>query len=137
MAATTSADERARAQGRVRWELLLGLIRKDLKIKYQGSALGFVWSLINPLVLLAVYTFVFQIVLRAGIPKFGFFLLSALLPWTFLSGSVTFATDCGRRQRRSSPEGPISAQRAADDRRRLQPDPLRSADAGAAGRRCW
>ena len=93
MAATTSADERARAQRRVRWELLLGLIRKDLKIKYQGSALGFVWSLINPLVLLAVYTFVFQIVLRAGIPKFGFFLLAALLPWTFLSGSVTFATD--------------------------------------------
>jgi ABC-type polysaccharide/polyol phosphate export permease len=48
VAATTSADERARAQRRVRWELLLGLIRKDLKIKYQGSALGFVWSLINP-----------------------------------------------------------------------------------------
>jgi ABC-2 type transport system permease protein len=71
------AAARARVQTTVRAELLLNLIRKDLKVKYQGSALGFMWSLANPLLLLVVYTFVFQLVLRTGIPQFGFFLLSA------------------------------------------------------------
>jgi ABC-2 type transport system permease protein len=56
--------------------LLAGLVRKDLKVKYQGSVLGFVWSLANPLLLLVVYTFVFQVVLKSGIPQFGFYLLA-------------------------------------------------------------
>ena len=93
MAQLASVDERARAQRRVRWELLVGLIRKDLKVKYQGSVLGFLWSLANPLLLLGVYTFVFQVVLKSGIPKFGFFLLSGLLVWNLFSGSVAFSTD--------------------------------------------
>jgi ABC-2 type transport system permease protein len=93
VAQLASVDQRTRAQRRVRWELLLGLIRKDLKIKYQGSVLGFLWSLANPLLLLGVYTFVFQVVLKSGIPKFGFFLLSGLLVWNLFSGSVGFATD--------------------------------------------
>lgn len=93
MASVTSADSRARAQRRVRWELLTGLIGKDLKVKYQGSVLGFLWSLANPLVLLVVYTFVFQVVLKSGIPRFGFYLLSGLLIWNAFSGAVGMATD--------------------------------------------
>lgn len=93
MAQTAIADDRSRAQRRVRWELLVGLIRKDLKIKYQGSVLGFFWSLANPLLLLGVYSFVFQVVLKSGVPKFGFFLLSGLLIWNLFTGSVGFATD--------------------------------------------
>jgi ABC-2 type transport system permease protein len=93
VAQTAIADERSRAQRRVRWELLVGLIRKDLKIKYQGSVLGFFWSLANPLLLLGVYSFVFQVVLKSGVPKFGFFLLSGLLVWNLFTGSVGFATD--------------------------------------------
>jgi ABC-2 type transport system permease protein len=93
VAQTTSADKRARAQRQVRWELLVGLIRKDLKVKYQGSVLGFLWSLANPLMLLVVYTFVFQVVLKSGVPYFGYFLLSGLLIWNVFSGSVSFATE--------------------------------------------
>lgn len=93
MAQTATADERAQAQRRVRWELLVGLIRKDLKVKYQGSVLGFLWSLANPLMLLIVYSFVFQVVLKNGVPKFGIFLLSGLLVWNLFTGSVSFATD--------------------------------------------
>lgn len=92
VAVTDTAEERARTQTRVRWELLLNLIRKDLKVKYQGSVLGFLWSLANPLLLLVVYTFVFQLVLRSGIPAFGFFLLSGLLVWNAFSGAVGAAT---------------------------------------------
>ena len=58
----TPLDGRARAQTRLRWELLTGLVSKDLKVKYQGSVIGFLWSLANPLLLLVVYTFVFQLV---------------------------------------------------------------------------
>jgi ABC-2 type transport system permease protein len=81
-------ESRTRAQTRLRWELLAGLVSKDLKVKYQGSALGFLWSLANPLLLLAVYSFVFQVVLRSGIPQFGFYLLAGLLVWNFISGSI-------------------------------------------------
>jgi ABC-2 type transport system permease protein len=82
---------RSRAQTRVRWELLRNLIRKDLKVKYKGSSLGFAWSLANPLLLLVVYTFVFQIVLKTGIPRFGIYLMSGLLVWNAFSGSVSAA----------------------------------------------
>jgi ABC-2 type transport system permease protein len=84
---------RSRAQTRVRWELLRNLVRKDLKVKYKGSTLGFAWSLANPLLLLVVYTFVFQIVLKSGIPRFGIYLMSGLLVWNAFSGSVSAA--CG------------------------------------------
>lgn len=86
--AATPLEGRARAQTRLRWELLSGLVSKDLKVKYQGSVLGFLWSLANPLLLLAVYSFVFQVVLRTGIPQFGFYLLSGLLIWNFIAGSI-------------------------------------------------
>jgi ABC-2 type transport system permease protein len=89
----TSIEARSRAQSQVRRELLVGLIRKDLKVKYQGSVLGFLWSLANPLLLLIVYTFVFSVVLRNGIPQFGFYLLSGLLVWNMFSGSVATATE--------------------------------------------
>lgn len=86
--ASLTAQQRARAQSRLRWELLVGLVRKDLKVKYQGSALGFLWSLANPLLLLAVYTFVFQIVFRVGVPSFGIYLMCGLLVWNAFSGSL-------------------------------------------------
>jgi ABC-2 type transport system permease protein len=94
-AAPASAElaRRSRAQTRVRWELLRNLIRKDLKVKYKGSTLGFAWSLANPLLILVVYTFVFQIVLKTGVPRFGVYLMSGLLVWNAFAFSVSSA--CG------------------------------------------
>jgi ABC-2 type transport system permease protein len=86
--ATATGAMRASRQRRVRWELLSQLVRKDLKVKYQGSTLGFLWSLANPLLLLAVYSFVFQVVFKSGIPSFGIYLMSGLLIWTAFQGSV-------------------------------------------------
>ena len=90
-AAAGDLGRRSRAQTRVRWELLRNLIRKDLKVKYKGSTLGFAWSLANPLLLLVVYTFVFQIVLKTGVPRFGVYLMSGLLVWNAFSSSVSMA----------------------------------------------
>jgi ABC-2 type transport system permease protein len=71
-------------------ELLFTLTKKELKVKYRGSALGFFWSLLNPILTMLVYSFVFSIVLRAGIKEFAIFLICALLPFNFLSNSVNY-----------------------------------------------
>jgi ABC-2 type transport system permease protein len=88
---TGELQRRARTQTRVRRELLAQLVRKDLKVKYQNSVLGFTWSLMNPLFLLAVYYFVFQVVLKTGIKNFPVYLMSGLLIWNFFSSAVVGA----------------------------------------------
>ncbi len=73
-------------------ELLVGLVRKELKLKYKNSTLGFLWSLVNPLLYLVVFSVAFQLILRAGIPSFPVFLLSGLLVWNLFAGGVTAGT---------------------------------------------
>jgi len=68
-------------------EILANLVRKELKVKYAASALGAVWSLLNPLVYLAVFSFVAK-VLGAGIPNYPVYLLSGLLAWNLFSASM-------------------------------------------------
>jgi len=58
---------------------------RDLKLRYERSALGFLWSLLNPLIMIGIYTFFFSLVVRIGIPRYPVFLVSALLPWNFLT----------------------------------------------------
>ena len=60
-------------------ELLGNLVRKELKVRYKNSMLGFAWSMLNPLFLLAVYTLVFSI-LGASFSYFTVWLLIGLLP---------------------------------------------------------
>lgn len=68
-------------------EVLVNLVRKELKVKYTASVLGAVWSLLNPVVFLAVFSFVVE-VLDNRIPDFPVFLLSGLLAWNFLANSL-------------------------------------------------
>jgi ABC-2 type transport system permease protein len=68
-------------------EILLNLVRKELKVKYTASVLGAVWSLLNPVVFLIVFTFV-VIVTGNNIPHFPVFLLSGLLAWNMFSVSL-------------------------------------------------
>lgn len=69
-------------------EMIFNLIRRDLRGRYKGSVLGFLWTFVNPLLQLAVYTMVFSVILRAGIDKYYLFLFVALIPWMFLANSV-------------------------------------------------
>lgn len=73
-------------------ELVVGLVRKELKVKYKNSVLGFMWSMLNPAMYLGVYYFVFQIVLGSGIPLFAIYLLCGLLVWNMFSTAVSSAT---------------------------------------------
>jgi ABC-2 type transport system permease protein len=67
--------------------VLLNLVRKELKVKYAASVLGAVWSLLNPVVFLAVFTFLVH-VLGNLVPDYPVFLLSGLLAWNFLANSL-------------------------------------------------
>jgi ABC-2 type transport system permease protein len=73
-------------------ELLMNLVRKELKVKYKNSTLGFCWSLLNPMMYLAVFYVVFELVLGSGVPYFAVFLLSGLLAWNLYSVSLGAAT---------------------------------------------
>lgn len=73
-------------------ELLVNLVRKELKVKYKNSALGFLWSLLNPILYLVVFGLVFQLFLPTGIPDFAIFFLAGLLPWNLFSSSLSAAT---------------------------------------------
>ncbi|MDQ3757265.1 MAG: ABC transporter permease [Actinomycetota bacterium] len=73
-------------------ELLVGLVRKELKVKYKNSALGFFWSMLNPALYLFVFYIVFQLVLKNGIPFFAIYLLSGLLVWNLFSTAMNGAT---------------------------------------------
>jgi len=87
-----AADARAAAQSRVRLELLTELVRKDLKVKYKNSALGFIWSLANPLLYLAVFTLVFGVFLKNNVPWFAVLFMSGFLIWSFFNSATLDAT---------------------------------------------
>jgi ABC-type polysaccharide/polyol phosphate export permease len=74
------------------WELLVELTRRELKLRYQGTVLGFVWTLLRPLLLSLVLYFALGRVLDVGVDDYHLFLLSALFPWVWLQSSVTLAT---------------------------------------------
>ena len=73
-------------------ELIRNLVLRDLRLKYRGSVLGFLWSLVNPLVTVAIYTFAFGFILRVPTPHYVLFLVTGLLPWGLFAGSATAAT---------------------------------------------
>ena len=72
--------------------LIRNLVIKDLKLKYRGSVVGFVWSLANPLLTAAVYTVAFRSILRIRSEGFVFYLMLGLLAWTFFSSSAAMST---------------------------------------------
>jgi lipopolysaccharide transport system permease protein len=75
--------------------LIKKLVIRDLKSRYVGSAMGFFWSVIHPLVLLASYTFVFSIVLKqklgpeTGTSSFAIYLFCGILPWLVFQETLT------------------------------------------------
>lgn len=75
-------------------EMLISLIRKELRGKYKASVLGFMWSFLTPLFQMLVYIVVFSQILRSGIEHFAIFLLVSLMPWNFFSASITNGSTC-------------------------------------------
>ncbi len=79
---------RARELWRYR-ELIRNLVISNLKSRYKNSALGFVWSLLNPLGMMLVFTIVFGFLMPdVRVEKYPLFVLTGLLPWNFFQASI-------------------------------------------------
>jgi ABC-2 type transport system permease protein len=72
--------------------LIKALVLKDLKLKYRGSVFGFLWSLLNPLLMIVVYTIAFTYILGIRNERFVFYLMLGQLAWTFFAGSMMMST---------------------------------------------
>jgi len=71
--------------------LVQSLVSRELKARYRGSVLGFLWSFVNPLLLLLTYTLVFTVILpnrQPDIQPFFLFLFCGILPWTWFQASL-------------------------------------------------
>lgn len=75
-------------------QMIFSLIKRDLRGRYKGSFLGFLWTFLNPLFQLIVYTIVFSNIMRAGYEDYYLFLFVALIPWIFFSTSVIGGASC-------------------------------------------
>ncbi len=65
---------------------------KELKIQYRGSYLGFFWSLMNPLLLLIIYTFLYVVVFHNPVKTYTVYLFCGLLPYSWLQSSIIIGT---------------------------------------------
>lgn len=74
-------------------ELIWALALKDLRVRYKRSALGFLWSLLNPLFMMIVLAVVFSTVMQIGVSKYAIFLIATLLPWTFFAQALSYAVE--------------------------------------------
>ena len=72
--------------------LLSNLVLRDLKLRYKNSVLGFLWSLVNPMLLMLVFTVVFTVMLpNLRVPKYPVFVMCGVLPWNFFATAVISA----------------------------------------------
>ncbi len=74
-------------------ELYKNMVKRNLRTRYKASFFGFLWTFINPLLQLVVYSVVFSSIMRMNIAKFPMFLFVALLPWIFFASATQEATN--------------------------------------------
>ena len=90
---TLHLDGVAAARHLLRYRTLVqNLVAKDIKVKYRGSILGLLWSLLHPALMLLVYTFAFKVVLNVQKENYVYFIVTGLLPWTFFSSALIAST---------------------------------------------
>lgn len=68
--------------------LIRSLVVRDLKARYRGSVLGFLWTFLNPALLMCTYTLIFSVYMRIDMEAYAAFLMTGLLPWIWFSSSL-------------------------------------------------
>jgi lipopolysaccharide transport system permease protein len=72
-------------------ELILNFVIRDMKSRYKGSVLGYLWTLLDPLLMMLIYVLIFSVVVRIRVENYPIFILTGILPWFFFANSVTQA----------------------------------------------
>lgn len=73
-------------------ELMVSLVSRELKIRYKNSVLGFLWSIISPLMTVLVISFIFSTAIGAPVKNFSVYILAAYLPYLFFMQAIMDAT---------------------------------------------
>lgn len=74
-------------------EMLFSMVKRDLRTRYKGSFLGFLWTFINPLLQLFVYYVLFSTIMRINVDNYAMFLFVTLLPWIYFSTTILQSTN--------------------------------------------
>lgn len=74
--------------------MLKTLVKQDINGRYKGSFFGFLWTLLNPLLMLFVYSLVFQFVFKTGIENYSIYLFICLMPWNAFANTIAVGTIC-------------------------------------------
>jgi len=74
--------------------MLLTLVRQDIDGRYKGSVFGFLWTLLNPLFMLIIYSVVFQFVFKNNIEHYPIYLFIMLMPWNAFNSMIMVGTSC-------------------------------------------
>lgn len=72
-------------------DLIITLVAKEFKVRYKSTALGYVWSILHPLLFALVFFFVFKIIMRLGMEYYSLFLIAGLFPWHWFQNSLTMS----------------------------------------------
>ena len=79
----------------VRHRTLLGvLVERDLKVRYKRSVLGLFWTMLNPLLMMIVFSVVFAEIFRFSFEHFTIYFLSAFVLWNFVAQTTSWSTAC-------------------------------------------
>jgi len=70
------------------FDLISVLTKKEIKIRYKNSVLGYIWSIANPLLYAIIFYFVFKIIMRFSIKDYSLFLIAGLFPWQWINNSI-------------------------------------------------
>jgi len=79
-------------------DMVKSLVKRDLRGKYKGSVLGFLWTFINPLCQIIVYIIVFSLIVRTSLDKFYVYVITGMIPWFFFDSSLRQGAGCVRYQ---------------------------------------
>ena len=79
-------------------DMVNSLVRRDLRGKYKGSVLGFLWTFINPLCQMIVYTIVFSVIIRSELEQFYVYMITGMVPGLFFDMALRQGSCCVRYQ---------------------------------------
>ena len=76
------------------WELIRGLVVRDLKVRYRGSILGFFWSMLTPILQMAILWFVVKLAMHVDTPNLTVKILTGIIVWSFFENGLQDCADC-------------------------------------------
>ncbi len=89
--ATIAADRRELARA---WPVIQNMVAQELRVKYQRSALGFLWTLLNPILMMGTLTIVFSQLMGQEPGQYALYLFAGMLPWGLLASCLSDCSIC-------------------------------------------